>query len=111
MQRKSGRFVSVASVNVDNAYLKIAWELGYVVLALYVIGLPALFDNNQTVALALKTLGYDESEITAIIAYIDGTLEDVGLDQAVASSVGCLEPGHLVRVDVSAHHVVTDVLQ
>ena len=41
-QRRSGRFVTVASANIDNAYLKIAWEQGYAVLALYVGALLAV---------------------------------------------------------------------
>jgi hypothetical protein len=42
VQRRSGRFITDASVNVDSGYLKIAWEQGYAVLALYAIGLVAL---------------------------------------------------------------------
>jgi hypothetical protein len=42
VQRRSGRFITDASVNVDSGYLKIAWEQGYAVLALYVIGVVAL---------------------------------------------------------------------
>jgi hypothetical protein len=36
-QRRSGRFITDASVNVDNGYLKMAWEQGYATLALYVV--------------------------------------------------------------------------
>jgi hypothetical protein len=92
VQRRSGRFVTIASINVDNSYLKMAWEQGYAVLALYAAGLillagglarRALFTTDRTragIAIgAAGTLGayvvvlfagtYDEG-LTALAAWL-----------------------------------------
>ena len=103
VQRKSGRFASVASVNVDNAYLKIAWEQGYFVLALYVIGLVLLLGglvrhavataDPRRAGLAIGAAG----TLAAFMVLLFAALYDEGLTALATWIVVGLGVGQFVR--------------
>lgn len=95
--------MSVASVNVDNAYLKIAWEQGYAVLALYVVGLVLLLgglvrhavatSDPRRAGLAMGAAG----TLAAFMVLLSAALYDEGLTALAAWIVVGLGVGQFVR--------------